>query len=108
MATQTPTNLIGPSAAITSTPTAYVSPAATVGIIRNIIATTTATVNLIVALGADAAGTRVINIASIASTFYNSGSLWVITAANSAHAIDVTSTATGTQCLCNISGYQSA
>lgn len=100
--------MIGPSAAITATPTAYVSPAATTPIIRNVFATTTAAVTLILSLGADAAGTRVMNFGTISTTYFNSGGLWIIGAVNSAHAVDATSSATGTQCLANVSGYEYA
>jgi len=107
MATYTPTNLIGPAAALTSTPTAYVSPAATSGIIRTIsaVANTTA-ITLTVALGADAAGTRIVAAQALSQATVYVLNGWWVTAQNSAHAIDATSNATGTNCIASINGYQ--
>jgi hypothetical protein len=108
MATLTPKNLIGPAAALTSTPTAYVSPAATAGVIRTVFATSANASTLTIALGADAAGTRLWNGVTLGTNTPYTWNGWMLTAVNSAHAIDATSNATGTNCLANISGYESA
>lgn len=107
MATYVPKSLIGPAQALTSTPAAYVSPAATNGIIRTIsaIASTTA-ITLTVSLGADAAGTRIITAQPLTANSVYVLNGWWVTAANSAHAIDATSNATGTQCIGHIAGYE--
>ncbi len=108
MASLLPKNLIGPSAAITSTPTVYASTANadTYGVIRSILCTATASVSLTVALGADAAGTRVLTAVALTTNVPYLLNAWLVTAVNSAHAIDATGTGTGTQELLNISGYQ--
>ena len=106
-ATYVPKTLIGPAAALTSSVTAYVSPAATNGIARTINATSkTTAITLTVAFGADAAGTRLIDAQPLTSnqTYLING--WWVTAQNSAHAIDATSNATGTNCIAQISGYE--
>lgn len=108
MATQTPKNLIGPAAALTSSVTSYTSPAGGFGIIRTIFATSANGSTLTVALGADAAGTRLINGVTLGTNVPYVLNGWIITPTNSAHAIDATSNATGTNCLCNISGYEYA
>jgi hypothetical protein len=109
MATYTPKNLIGPAAALTAAVTAYVSPAATNGIVRTIsaVAQTTA-ITLTVSLGADAAGTRIISGQALTQSVVFVLNGWWVTAVNSAHAIDATSNATGTNCICSISGYEYA
>lgn len=107
MATLIPKILIGPAVALTAVVSPYVSPAATNGVIRTIraeakVAATTITVSL----GADAVGTRIIDSNPVPQ---NNGFLfngWILTAQNSAHAIDVTSNATGTNCIGNVSGYE--
>ena len=107
MATYTPKNLIGPAAALTSAATTYVSPAGGFGVIRTIIATAqTTAITLTVALGADAAGTRIIAGTALTNAVPYIVNGWIITPTNSAHAIDATSNATGTNCICNISGYE--
>lgn len=107
MATYTPKVLI--QGAITATPTAYVSPAGGFGVIRTILATpTTTSITLTVALGTDAAGTRVIAGVALTNAVPYVLNGWIITPTNNAHAIDVTSNATGTQLICNISGYEYA
>ncbi len=107
MAVSTPKVLI-PTGAMTSTPTAYVSPAGGFGIIRTINAIANAgSITLTVALGADAAGTRIMAATvpqSPASPLIING--WNITPTNSAHAIDASSNGTGTQCIATISGYE--
>lgn len=107
MATYVPKTLIGPAAALTSSVTAYVSPASTNGIARTIQATSkTAAITFTVSFGADAAGTRLIDAQPLTTnqTYLLNG--WWVTAQNSAHAIDATSTATGTNCIAQISGYE--
>jgi len=109
MATYTPKNLIGPSAALTATPTVYVSPAGGFGVIRTIAAIANAgSITLTIALGADAAGTRLIAPIALTQAVPYILNGWIITPTNSAHAIDATSNATGTNCLANISGYEYA
>ena len=107
MATYTPKNLIGPAAALTSAATAYVSPAATNGIIRTISANAqTTAITLTISLGADAAGTRIITGQALTQNVVFILNGWWVTAQGSAHAIDATSNATGTNCICSISGYE--
>lgn len=109
MATYTPKNLIGPAAALTSSVTAYVSPAGGFGVIRTILANAQAgSITLTVALGADAAGTRVLTSVALTQNVPYVLNGWIITPTNSAHAIDATSNATGTNCIANISGYEYA
>lgn len=109
MATYTPKTLIGPAAALTSAPTAYVSPAATNGIARTIAATAKAgSITLTVAFGADAAGTRLIDAQPLTQNQVYVLNGWFVTAQNSAHAIDATSNATGTNCIGQIAGYEFA
>lgn len=109
MATYTPKSLLGPAQALTATPAAYVSPAATNGIIRTIsaVASTTA-ITLTIALGADAAGTRIINAQPLTSNQVYVLNGWWVTAVNSAHAVDGTSNGTGTQCIGHVAGYEYA
>lgn len=107
MATFVPKNLIGPSAALTSVVTTYVSPVGTNGIIRTIhVSAPTTGITLTVSLGADAAATRIISGMPLSPNFPYTLNCWLVTAANSAHAIDASSNATGTNCICNISGYE--
>jgi hypothetical protein len=107
MATLTPKNLIGPAQALTSAVATYVSPAGGFGVIRSIIAVANTTaITLTVALGADAAGTRVINAQPLTANQVWTWNGWLITPTNSAHAIDATSNATGTNCIGNVSGYE--
>jgi len=110
MATYTPKNLIGPSAAITSSVTAYSSATNNcTPVVRTILCTTSAaSLTLTVAFGADAAGTRVINAVALTQAVPYVLNGWLISLTNNAHAIDVTGTGTGTQQLCNISGYEFA
>src|SRR5882757_3063060 len=106
MATLTPKVLI-PTGSITATPTVYVSPSGGFGVIRTIAATpTTTSITLTVALGADAAGTRILALQPLTNAQVYTLNGWIITPTNSAHAIDMTSNATGTQCQGNISGYE--
>src|SRR5437899_849890 len=105
MATLTPKVLI-PTGAFTSAASTYVSPAGGFGVIRSILATATASVMLTVSLGADAAGTRVLAAVPLTTNVPYQYNGYVITPTNSAHAIDVTSTATGTQLIGNVSGYE--
>lgn len=109
MATYTPKCLIGPAQALTSAVAAYVSPAATNGIGRTIEATSkTTAITFTVSFGADAAGTRLIDAQPLtANQTYLLNGFWV-TAVNSSHAIDMTSNATGTNCIGHISGYEYA
>ena len=107
MATQTPKNLIGPAQALTSTPATYVSPSGGFGIIRTVFAMASAgSPTLTVALGADAAGTRIIPAYQLTNLIPYVLNGWIITPTNSAHAIDASSSATGTQLVSNISGYE--
>lgn len=107
MAGQIPKNLIGPAQALTSTPAVYVSAAGTFGIIRTIFAMPLAgSPTLTIALGADAAGTRIIPQLQLTNGVPYVMNGWIITPTNSAHAIDASSTATGTQLVANISGYE--
>lgn len=110
MATYTPKNLIGPSAAITSGVTAYSSATDNcTPIIRTIICTASVgSLTLTVALGADAAGTRLLPAVALVANVPYVLNGWIISLTNNAHAIDVTGTGTGTQELCNISGYEYA
>jgi hypothetical protein len=109
MATLTAKNLIGPAAALTSSATVYASngSSSTFGIIRTIFATSANGSTLTISLGADAAGTRIINGESLGTNTHYIINGWIITPTNSANAINATSNATGTNCLCNISGYES-
>jgi hypothetical protein len=109
MATVTAKNLIGPAAALTSSVTTYASNGSgtTFGIIRTILATSANGSTLTIALGADAAGTRIINGISLGTNVNYVLNGWIITPTNSAHAIDATSNATGTNCIANVSGYES-
>jgi hypothetical protein len=107
MATYVPKVLIGPAAALTSVVTAYVSPAATNGIARSIMATAKAgSLTLTVAFGADAAGTRLIDAQPLVQNVAFILNGWWMTAQNSAHAIDATSNATGSNCIAQIAGYE--
>lgn len=107
MATYVPKTLIGPAAALTSSVTAYASPAGTNGIIRTISAlANTTSITLTVSLGADAAGTRFIAGQPLTQSNVYVLNGWWVTAANSSHAIDASSNATGTNCICSISGYE--
>lgn len=109
MATLTPKYLIGPAQALTSTPAAYASPASTNGIIRTILATAkTTSITLTVSLGADAAATRIIDAYPLSPSNPYVLNCWLVTAQNSAHALDATSNATGTNCIASIAGYESA
>jgi hypothetical protein len=111
MATLTPKALIGPSAALTSSVTTYASngSATTFGIIRTVIANSpTTAITLTIALGADAAGTRQWNAVALTQNVPYVFNGWVVTPTNSTHSIDATSNATGTNCICTISGYESA
>lgn len=109
MATYTPKNLIGPAAALTSSVTAYVSPAATNGIVRTISATAkTTAITLTLSFGADAAGTRLLDAQPLTSNQIYVLNGWWVTAVNSAHALDATSNATGTNCIAHIAGYEYA
>ncbi len=106
MATLTPKVLI-PTGAFTSSASTYVSPSGGFGVIRtiNAIANTTA-ITLTLSLGADAAGTRVLNAVALTQAVPYIVNGWIITPTNSAHAIDVTSNATGTNCVGTVSGYE--
>ena len=111
MATLTPKVLIGPAQSLTATPATYVSGSGITGVIRTVVATAqTTALTLTIALGADAAGTRVwptVALASLTPYVFNG---WVLTATNNTHAIDATSNATGSGAslvICNISGYES-
>lgn len=107
--TYTPKCLIGPAQALTSAAAAYVSPAATNGIARTISATAkTTAITLTVAFGADAAGTRLLDAQPLTSNQIYVLNGWWVTAVNSAHAIDATSNATGTNCIGHIAGYEFA
>lgn len=107
MATYTPKNLIGPAAALTAVVTAYVSPALTNGIVRTISATgKIAAQTLTLSFGADAAGTRLLDAQPLTANQIYVLNGWWVTAVNSAHAIDATSNATGTNCIANVSGYE--
>ncbi len=109
MATYVPKTLIGPAQALTSAVAAYVSPAATNGIVRTISATAkTTAITLTVSFGADAAGTRLLDAQPLTSNQIYVLNGWWVTAQNSAHAIDATSNATGTQCIGHIAGYEYA
>ena len=106
MATLTPKVLI-PTGAFTSAATTYVSPSGGFGVIRtiNAVANTTA-ITLTLSLGADAAGTRILALQPLTNGQVYTLNGWIITPTNSAHAIDVTSNATGTQCIGTVSGYE--
>jgi hypothetical protein len=109
MAGQIPKNLIGPAQALTSSVAAYASTGSgsTFGIIRTIFAMPSAgSPTLTVALGADAAGTRIIPALQLTNGVPYVMNGWIITPTNNAHAIDASSTATGTQLIANISGYE--
>lgn len=109
MAGQVPKNLIGPAAALTASVTTYASTGSgtTFGIVRTILAMPSAgSPTLTVAFGADAAGTRIIPGFQLTNGQPYVLNGWLITATNNAHAIDATSTATGTQLIANISGYE--
>ncbi len=106
MATLVPKALI-PTGSFTSTPSVYVSPAGGFGVIRTINACpTTTAITLTVSLGADAAGTRILAAQPLTQNQVYTLNGWIITPTNSAHAIDVTSNATGTQCEGTVSGYE--
>lgn len=108
MATLTPKVLVA-TGSLTSTPSVYVSPAGGFGVIRTIMACPTAAgITLTVSLGADAAGTRILAAQPLTQNQVYLLNGWIITPTNSAHAIDVTSNATGTQCQGNVSGYEYA
>jgi hypothetical protein len=106
MATLTPKVLI-PTGAFTSAASTYVSPSGGYGVIRTIAACAqAASKTLTVALGADAAGTRLLAAVALTANVPYILNGWFITPTNSAHAIDATSNATGTDCIGNISGYE--
>jgi hypothetical protein len=108
MATYTPLNLIGPAASLTTSVTAYVSPAATNGIIRTISACANAAGHSVtIALGADAAATRIIAAFALSANVVQVWNGWWVTAQNSAHAIDATSdTASANVVIGSVNGYQ--
>ena len=107
MATYVPKNLIGPAQALTSSVATYVSGAGVTPILRTIWAMpNTTSLTLTVSLGADAAGTRIVNGVALTNGIPYIQNMWMIGPINSAHAIDASSNATGTQLLCNISGYE--
>lgn len=110
MATLAPKNLIGPAASLTSTVTTYASTANsdTYGVIRSIIATANASGHsLTVALGADAAATRIIAAQALTANVALLLNGWFVTAVNNAHAIDASSdTASANVVIGSISGYQ--
>lgn len=109
MATYTPKSLIGPAQAVTATPAAYVSPAATNGIVRTISATAkTTAITYTLSFGADAAGTRLLDAQPLTANQIYVLNGWWVTAVNSANAINVTSNATGTQCISHVAGYEFA
>jgi hypothetical protein len=106
MATLTPKVLV-PTGSFTSSASTYVSPAGGFGVIRTINACpTTTSITLTVSLGADAAGTRILALQPLTANQVYTLNGWIITPTNSAHAIDVTSNATGTQCQGTVSGYE--
>ena len=111
MATLTPKNLIGPAQSLTSSVATYASGSGITGVIRTIVATAqTTSLTLTVALGADAAGTRVWPAIALNQSVPYVFNGWVLTATNNTHAIDATSNATGSGSslvICNISGYES-
>ena len=109
MATYTPKALIGPSAALTSSVTTYASGASTTPIVRSIRAVAqTTSITLTIAFGADAAGTRQYSAQPLTANQVFADNMWIVLAANNTHAIDATSNATGTNCLCTIGGYEFA
>lgn len=109
MATYTPKSLIGPAQALTSAAAAYVSPAATNGIARTVSATSkTAAITFTLSFGADAAGTRLWDAQPLTANQIYIANGWWVTAQNSAHAIDMTSNATGTNCIGHVAGYEYA
>lgn len=107
MATYTPKSLIGPAQALTAAVAAYASPAATNGIIRTVSACAkTAAITFTLSLGADAAGTRLWDAQPLTANQLYVQSGWWVTAQNSAHAIDMKSNATGTDCIGHVAGYE--
>lgn len=106
MPTYVPKSLIGPAQAVTATPAYYTSPAATNGIARTISAAPNAAVNFRVSLGADAAGTRIIDQTIASGNLFMLNGWWV-TVVNSANALGViSSNATGTQLIAHVAGYE--
>lgn len=106
MATYTPKPLIGPAAPLTSTPTVYASTAPETGVVRTISVTAKAgSITFTLAFGADAAATRLFDAQPLVANQAYVQNGWWVTAANSAHALDMTSNATGNNCIANVSGY---
>ncbi len=112
MASLLPKPLIGPSASLTTAVTTYASTnnTDTYGLVRNIVvAANVGSQTWTLAFGADAAATRQFALIPV-----NNGGLpsivtglWLPTAVNNAHALDMTSSdASGNQVIGSVGGYQ--